>query len=99
MPETMFAGSFINSGTPIPATIALELSGEHEWIIGVMDGTFLKMVHLRVTGENTFDWISTKYTHSYDATCLTSFSESCFTGTTVSESFYQVQLSAKKQSK
>ena len=80
MPQTKFVGANINHGTPIPATIALKLSNEGEWIVGVVDGKYLKMVKLRVTGASSYEWIDNKYTTKYDPSCLTSFSESCFVG-------------------
>ena len=98
LPQTKLAGPFINYGTPRSATIALKLSGKNEWIIGIQDSYFLKMVKLRVTGANTYKWISTKYRRdgTYDASCLTSFSESCYRGTNENENFYQVLLVAKR---
>ena len=43
----------------------------------------MKMIKLRVTGANTFDWIATKYNHegNYKDCCVAAFSESCFVGT------------------
>ena len=94
MPQTTFAGPKINYGTPRPATIAFKLSNEGEWILGVQDGNYLKMVKLRVTGSNSYEWIDTKYEMNgkYDASCLISFSESCFVGTSVDRDFYRINL-------
>ena len=95
----MFTGPSINDGTPLPATIALKLEKDETWIVGVNDGGYLKMVKLRVTGSNSFDWIATKYTPggSYGISCLTSFQESCFVGTAAHERFYTVNLVATNQ--
>ena len=94
MPQTTFAGPKINYGTPRPATIAFKLSNKGEWIVGVQDGNYLKMVKLRVTGANSYEWINTKYetNGNYDASCLISFSESCFVGTSVDRDFYRINL-------
>ena len=94
----MFSGSFINHGTPVPATIAFKLANNDEWIVGVKEGNYLKMVKLRVTGANTYDWISTKYRRdgSYDEACVTSFSESCFVGPNGAERFYPILLEATR---
>ena len=78
----MLAGSDINRGTPIPATIAFNLENEDAWILGAKDGGYLKMVKIRVTGSSSYDWIETKYSSdgSYDESCETSFTASCFGG-------------------
>ena len=96
----MFGGPSINQGTPVPATIALQLEND-VWIVGVKDGGYLKMVKLRVTGHNSFIWIKTKYAPdgSYDNSCLTSFQESCFAGTDTDEGKYTVDLAAINQGK
>ena len=97
--ETKFAGTNINFGKPMKATIALHLSFNgffaNEWIIGVKEGIFLKMVKLRVTGANTFVWIGSKVTKNFDSSCLTNFVESCFAGGDRTENTYEVQLVAK----
>ena len=94
----MIGGPWINFGTPIPATIAFYVDGEDSWIVGAVDGAYLKMVKLRVTGPNTFNWISAKYSWdgSYPKSCLSSFSESCFVGTNTNAQNYQVQLVATR---
>ena len=96
----MLGGPYINQGTPVPVTIALQLEND-VWIVGVKDNGFLKMVKLRVTGPNSFVWIETKYTPdgSYDNSCLTSFQESCFAGTDNVSGFYTVDLAAINQIK
>ena len=80
MPQTQFTGPNIGRG-PRPATIALALS-DNQWIVGVVDGNFMKMVKLRVTAPNSYDWIATKFIRigTYNSSCETEFSESCFTG-------------------
>ena len=97
--ETKFAGTNINFGRPMKATIALHLSINgffaNEWIIGVKEGIFLKMVKLRVTGANTFVWIGSKVTRNFDSSCLTNFVESCFVGGDRTEDTYEIQLVAK----
>ena len=97
LPETIIGGPWVNKGIPVPATIAFCLHNKDTWIVGLHDVNFLKMVKLRVTGANTYDWISSKSVSdgSYDKSCLTSFGESCFDGNDVPESKYQVQLVAK----
>jgi len=96
--QTMIGGPWINFGTPIPATIAFKVDDEDVWIVGAVDGAFLKMVKLRVTGPNTFNWIIAKYrpVGSYPESCLSSFSESCFVGTNTNAKNYQVQLVATR---
>ena len=92
LPQTTIGGPWINGGRPLQATIALYLANEDAWIVGLKEGMDLKMVKLKVTGANSFNWISSKYKRG--SSCETSFSEACFTGTDVQEDKYQVQLVA-----
>ena len=78
LPQTKLS---ISGGRPVPATIAFKLANVDEWIVGVLDGRYLKMVKLKVTGENSYNHIETKYNQDgmYDESqCVSSFSESCF---------------------
>ena len=71
-------GSITNC--PAPAKNAFNVHG-NEWIVSVVDGGYLKMVKLKVTGEKSYDWIETKYNKEgeYDKSkCEDSFSEECF---------------------
>ena len=98
-PETMFYGRAINDDIPIPATLGAYVPDKDEWIIGVVDGPFLKMVRVSVTGPTSFDWIATKYDINYNKVCLSSFSESCFVGKSAKEKQYLVQLVAEPEGK
>ena len=97
MPQTKFTGSAI-SGAPTPATLAIDLSNS-TWILGVLNGNFMKMVKLRVTGATTYDWIATKFYRigdgSFTGACEMAFSESCFVGNDGTECMYTVQVFAK----
>ena len=95
MPQTQFSGRAINDGIPIPATLKTQVSNSDECIVGVVDGIYLKMVKLRVTGPNSYDWINTKYDDDYNKLCVTSFSESCFVGWNASESRFLILLEAE----
>ena len=99
LPQTKFSGRMINGGIPIPATIAFKLANVDEWIVGVLDGRYLKMVKLKVTGPNSYDWMASKWTNLYDESCPTAFSESCFTGSGGGESQYTVELVASNEGK
>ena len=81
----------------MPATFGTYLYKEDEWIVGVVDGPFLKMVRFQVTGPTSFDWISTKYDINYNASCLTTFSESCYVGGNAGKVSYLVQLVAEPE--
>ena len=96
-PETMFYGRAINDDIPIPATVGAYVPDKDEWIIGVVDGPFLKMVRVRVTGSTSFDWIATKYDINYNRSCLISFSKSCFVGNSAREKQYLVKLVAEPE--
>ena len=67
----------------------------------MVNDNIMKMVKLRVTGANAFDWIATKYNHerNYKDCCVAAFSESCFVGTNspLGECAYTVELVAEVQ--
>jgi len=94
-PDTTLTGSKVNSGTPLPVTVKLHL-GSNEWILGLIDGQYLKMVKIKITGSTTYDWRQTKYDSSYAQCCTSaqSFSEMCFKGTDAGSDMYPVSLRA-----
>ena len=98
MPQTKFKCISISQPCPASATIAYHLTGD-EWIVGIKNGHHLKMVHLKVTGTNSYEWISTKYRENYPESCLTSFSQSCFVGTEGTENSYLIDLVAEETKK
>ena len=65
-----------------------------------MSSGTLKMVKIRVTGENTFVWMSAKYRsdHSMECEAQLTFSEDCFQGNLVGQANYNVQLAAVAKS-
>jgi len=75
---TTMGGPWLNNGVPIPVTLVLNL-GSNSWIVGVVDGSLVKMVKIEITGTNTFEWKETRYT-SDKSTCSNAitFSEECF---------------------
>ena len=99
LPETKFKCKSMGSNCQIEqnsATIAYHLTGD-EWIVGIKNGYHLKMVHLKVTGTNSYEWISTKYELvNKIQSCLTSFSQSCFVGTKGTEDSYLIDLVAEE---
>lgn len=99
MPETKFLCRHMSKPCPVSATIAHHLSG-YEWIVGIMNERFLKMVHLKVTGTNTYEEIETKFIENgkYPNSCLTAFSKSCFVGISLKGN-YEIDLVAKKIAK
>ena len=93
---TKLTGVWINNGIPVSATIAHPL-GENIFIIAAFTESHLKMVKIRVTGSTTFIWMEAKYNNpSSNSSCKIqeTFSESCFTGTSVPEDNYSVLLVA-----
>ena len=84
---------------PVSATIAHHLNGD-EWIVGIMNERFLKMVHLKVTGANSYEEIETKFIEprKYPDSCLTAFSKSCFVGISLKGN-YEIDLVAGKIAK
>ena len=98
--STKLSGKWINRGNPIPATIAYHVEG-NVFIIAAVEGSYLKMMKIEVTGETTFNWVDAKY-HTVSATSSCrdqeTFSESCFHGSSVSQGKYDVQLVASSGS-
>ena len=94
--STKLSGKWINRGNPVPATIAHHVEG-NVFIIALVEGPYLKMVKIAVTGETTFDWLGAKY-HKPSATSKCrdqeTFSESCYHGSSVPKHGYNVQLVA-----
>ena len=77
MPDTKFQCVSI-SPCPIPATIALDL-GDNIWIVAVVNGGYLKMVKIKVTGKDSYEWIEAMYNDiNYNPSCETAFTESCY---------------------
>ena len=96
LPQTKIGGPWINHGTPISATIAYPIADEDDvWIIAAKDHAYLKMIKIRITGPNTFDWIMSYYSTAWG--CLDNFTESCFDGTSTTAGNYVVQLVAEKE--
>ena len=99
--KTKLSGLLIGSGFPgdqLEATIAHQII-PNIFIVAAVDGHYLKMVKIRVTGITTFEWIEAKYmAPSSDSKCRhqQSFSIDCFDGPAMSASHYNVVLLAGK---
>eukprot|EP00937_MAST-01D_sp_MAST-1D-sp2_P000665 g665.t1 len=57
-----------------------------QWVLGAVDGTYLKMVQIEMTGASTFRWLGAKYQKPGEqryATCIVqaTFTPDCFTST------------------
>lgn len=78
-PDTRLTGSAIDGDEPLPVSIMFDL-GDNMWIVGALNGAYVKMVKIMVTGETTFDWIGASYTQ-LGTGCdeQQTFTESCFT--------------------
>jgi len=96
-PDTTFGGPWINFGTPLPVTLKLHQEGD-EWMLGLVEGPYLKLVKIRITGETTHEWIATRYDNTYDRACAVqvTFTLECFKGTDPAKDAYPVSLKAKK---
>ena len=102
LPQTKFIGAAdVNDGVDISATIALKLPNKNEWIIGIKEAGYLKLVKLRVIGPTSFEWLSTKSIDyedsSYDSSCHQSpstFTDSNFGFTILSKEnpFFSARL-------
>ena len=90
---TKFKGAWIR-GTP---SIAFSLPDRNVFILGGLDGQFVKMVKIRVTGEKTFDWLDAKFIGiETDPKCgeQSTFHEGCFVGKSLERDKYDVDLVA-----
>ena len=82
---TQLWGPGINSGSPLPVTLTLDL-GDNTWILGLVDGAVLKMVAMIIRGarpipkNSNYKWIETKYLYPYPAYCAVqvTFSKACY---------------------
>jgi len=62
--ETKLAGPSVNWSSPLPITIAHRIPGPGRWwIVALTEPTsrVFKMVKIRITGANTFEYANTKY--------------------------------------
>mmetsp|Transcript_79108 Transcript_79108/g.149213 ORF Transcript_79108/g.149213 Transcript_79108/m.149213 type:complete len:1033 (-) Transcript_79108:98-3196(-) len=83
-------GRWIHRGRrTIPVFGKVDL-GNNLWILGAIDGRYLKMIEIKITGEKTYKLIDTKYTGA-KAPCNTAatFTEACFAGRWA-RTYYQV---------
>ena len=95
--ETKLIGRWVNS----IASIAYKLE-DNVFIVASPGVRFLKMVKIHVTGVSTFDWIAAILHYdvgNYPEKCKNqeSFSEDCFKGRSIGETYYNVHLVAKPQ--
>ena len=81
-----------------PATMSYRLK-ENQFIVGLRKNSYLSMVWIRVTGEQSFEWIAARRLHSMnDSTCRSEedFSFHCFKGKNESREDYDLELVATK---
>jgi hypothetical protein len=95
---TNLTGPFIGGGQSAPVTIAYNM-GSNNWVVGRVEGLYLKMVQIQVTGPSTFVWQSTYYKNitSVPASCLeqATFTSTCNAGTSGDVNTYGVSLTAE----
>ena len=92
--ETTLKGLWAN-GAPA-AAIAYPLVEKDVFIVSTVGSNGMKMVKIRVTGETTFDWLEAKSHQDYPSECgkQSTFNENCFTGRSVGQDKYDVNLKA-----
>ena len=81
-----------------PATMSYRLK-ENQFIVGLRKNSYLSMVWIRVTGEQSFEWIDArKLDLMNDSTCdrEEEFTFHCFKGNNESREDYDLVLVAKK---
>lgn len=71
-------------------TLKASLGGS-TWIVGLVDGKWLKMVEIEITGEKTYRWIDTRYTSARGScTKQATFTVACFNGRHANADAYKV---------
>ena len=81
-----------------PATISYRLKENH-FIVGLRESSYLSMVWIRVTGEQSLEWIAARKLHLMnDSTCDSEddFTFNCFKGKNESREDYDLELVATK---
>ena len=82
----------------VPATMSYRVK-ENQFIVGLRESSYLIMVWIRVTGEQSFEWIAARKLHLMnDSTCESEedFTFHCFKGKNESQEDYDLELVAKK---
>ena len=91
---TMLKGSWVDAAP----NIVYPLVEKNVFILGVtyVEIKNLKMVKIRVTGKDTFDWLEARYKKGYPEECekQSTFNENCFEGSSVEQDKYDVDLIA-----
>ena len=91
---TMLKGAWVDAAPDI----VYPLDEKNVFILGVtsVEKKNLKMVKIRVTGKDTFDWLEARYKKGYPAECekQSTFNENCFQGPSVGQDKYDVDLVA-----
>ena len=70
IPATKMKGGAINHGTPRSVELTYNMGGS-VWLLGLVDGEYLKMDKVRITGARTYEWLETRYTKVYTHACKT----------------------------
>ena len=90
----MLKGSWVDAAP----NIVYPLAEKNVFILGVayVENRNLKMVKIRVTGKDTFDWLEARYKKGYSEECgkQSTFNENCFQGTSIGQDKYDVDLVA-----
>jgi len=91
-PDTMkMGGKWIRGEKPV--TLKLDL-GDNHWIVGIVDGRWIKMVELKITSEKAYTWISAIYRSSSGSGAIctkqATFTEGCYSGRYLTSKGYEV---------
>mmetsp|Transcript_77554 Transcript_77554/g.147494 ORF Transcript_77554/g.147494 Transcript_77554/m.147494 type:complete len:1034 (-) Transcript_77554:110-3211(-) len=91
-PDTMkMGGKWIRGEKPV--TLKLDL-GDNHWIVGIVDGRWIKMVELKITSEKDYTWISAIYRSSSGSGAIctkpATFTEGCYSGRYLTSKGYEV---------
>ena len=81
-----------------PATMSYRLK-ENQFIVGLRKNSYLSMVWIRITGEQSFEWIAARKLHLMnDSTCDSEedCTFHCFKGKNESREDYDLELVAAK---
>jgi len=90
----------IGDGTKLPVKLTLDL-GSNTWILGAVDGEYLRMVKIRITSSSESTLIAARSDFMYPELCAKqkSFTSACFKGAMPTGNLWRIKLDAQQVGK
>jgi hypothetical protein len=82
---------------PLPITVRLNL-GNNEWIVGLKDQQYMKMVVIKVTGKDQYTWLGTRHVDSANCSNPSTFTIDCWSSShavDLGTNMYPVELTTE----